>query len=40
MKRLSTMLACAAALLFACAMSAAAQVSKVEMRIDGYLCGN
>jgi hypothetical protein len=28
------------ALLLACAASAAAQVSKVEMRIDGYLCGN
>ena len=40
MKRLSTRLACVAALLLACAASAAAQVSKVEMRIDGYLCGN
>jgi hypothetical protein len=28
------------AMLFACAANAAAQVSKVEMRIDGYLCGN
>ena len=39
MKRLQTMLA-GLALLLACATSAAAQVSKVEMRIDGYLCGN
>lgn len=39
MKRLPTMLA-SMALLLACAADAAAQVSKVEMRIDGYLCGN
>ena len=40
MKRLPTRLACVAVLMLACATGAAAQVTKVEMRIDGYLCGN
>jgi hypothetical protein len=40
MKRLPTRLACVAALMLAWATGAAAQATKVEMRIDGYLCGN
>jgi hypothetical protein len=39
MKRLLTGIA-GLYLLFACAAGAAAQVRRVEMRIDGYLCGN
>jgi len=39
MKRLLTGIA-VLGVLFACATGAAAQVTKVEMRIDGYLCGN
>lgn len=39
MKRLMTTLA-GLGVLFACATGAAAQVRRVEMRIDGYLCGN
>ena len=27
-------------LMFGCALSAAAQVKRVQMHIDGYLCGN
>jgi hypothetical protein len=40
MRRLLTTLAGSALLLLACASSVGAQVGKVEMRIDGYLCGN
>jgi len=39
MKRLLTTLA-GLGVFFACAAGAAAQVTKVDMRIDGYLCGN
>jgi hypothetical protein len=39
MKRLSTTLF-GLAMLLACAAGAAAQVRRVEMRIEGYLCGN
>ncbi len=40
MKRLPARVAGAAALLLACAAGAAAQAGRVEMRIDGYLCGS
>ncbi len=40
MKRLTLAVLCATAVLFATAGNGFAQVKRVEMKIDGYLCGN